>query len=77
MALTVAGAPLFMSRLNRRSVHERFVVHKVTLAQGFIPVPGFSPVSIIPPFLRTHSRTADGSLYSVSSCRRRYVTHIV
>ena len=33
MALTVADAPLFMSRLNRRSVHVRFVLHEVALVQ--------------------------------------------
>jgi hypothetical protein len=76
MTLTVAGAPLFMSRLNSRSVYVRFVVHKVTLAQCLIPGLQFSPVSIIPPFLHIHSCTADGRLYSVSNCRRPYLTHI-
>jgi hypothetical protein len=56
MALIVAGAPMFMSRLNRRSVHVRFVVHKVTLAQGFIPVLRLSSVTIIPPFLTYRRR---------------------
>jgi hypothetical protein len=33
----------------------RFVINNVALGQVFLPVLGFSPVSIIPPMLHTHS----------------------
>jgi hypothetical protein len=38
-----------------RSVHGSFVVDRVTPGQVFLPVLQFSPVSIIPPTLHTHS----------------------
>jgi hypothetical protein len=43
--------PVFDPRL----VHVRFVTYKVALGQLFLPVLQFSPVSIIPPMLHTHS----------------------
>jgi hypothetical protein len=38
-----------------RPAHVRFVVNKLALEKGFRPVLQFSPVSIIPPMLHTHS----------------------
>ena len=38
-----------------RSFHVGFVVNKVTLGEIFLTVLLFSPVSIIPPVLHTHS----------------------
>jgi len=38
-----------------QSVCVRFVVVRVALGQGFLPVPRLSTVSIIPPLLHTHS----------------------
>ena len=39
------------------SVHVSFLVDKVSLCQVYVPALRFSPVSIIPPMLHTHSFT--------------------
>jgi hypothetical protein len=40
-----------------KPIHGRSAVNKVALGQGFLPVLGFFPVSIIPPVLHTYSIT--------------------
>jgi hypothetical protein len=51
----VTGLSLTTPRFAPNSVHVRFVVDKVALGLVFIPVHPFSPVSIIPQMLHTHS----------------------
>jgi hypothetical protein len=54
------------------SVHVGFVVDNVALGQVSLPVLPFSPVSIIPPMLHTHSpSTTDDTQVSVSDIRRK------
>ena len=50
----VAGLSPLGPRFDPRTVHLRFVVFKQALGQVCLPVLQFSPVSIIPPTLRTH-----------------------
>jgi hypothetical protein len=54
---SVAGLSPRRPVFDPRSVHVRFVVHEVALGQISLPVLQFSPVSIIPPMLHTHSFT--------------------
>jgi hypothetical protein len=51
----IAGISPTRPGFNPRPVHVRFVVDELTLRQVFLPVLWFSPVSIIPPVLHTHS----------------------
>ena len=50
----VAGLSPRKPGLDPGLVHVRFVVDKVTLGHVFLRLLRFSPVSIIPPLLRTH-----------------------
>jgi len=51
----VTGLAPEMPRFSSRPVHVGFVVYKMALGQDFLPVLQFSPFSIIPPMLHTHS----------------------
>ena len=50
----LAGFTPRKAGFNPRSVHVRFVVHKVALWQGSLPVLQSSPVRNFPPMLDTH-----------------------
>jgi hypothetical protein len=49
--LTIAGLSPRRPGIAHGSIHVGFVVAKVALGQGFLRVPRFSPVNIIPPLL--------------------------
>ena len=55
LRLLVTSQSMRRTELETGSVHAQFVVHRATMGKLFLPVLQFSPVSIIPPLLHTHS----------------------
>lgn len=54
------GLPPQVSGFNSRPIYVGSVVHKMTMEQVSLYVLHFSPVTIIPPVLQTHSLTLHG-----------------
>ena len=54
-------------RLKPHAIHVGFVVYKLALAQIFLRVPRFSPVSTIPSIFHTHPSITDAIQHSISN----------